>query len=674
MSIVISKLTPSDLDAVDELMRRNSRTLGFLPKQALRDYLEKAGVFGARTSDGELIGYLLYGDYPDYYRIAQLCVSEESRKKGIAKRLVDALKETVTSQKFIRLNCRRDFAAHEVWPQLGFVPLHEKPGRSAAGHLLTRWHLSLSADDQLGLFRAKTSAESLDVVIDAQIFFDFYEADNDKTAPSKALFNDFSTDALSLWITDELFVEIDRAQNPNQRKKSREKAHTSSTISKIEHDPRAADHWEKILSTILPADSRSRKSDIRHLAKTAASDVDIFVTRDQALLHKSEKIAALTQMKISSPVELILKLHHLSGEESYTSKRISGGNLKWKRIASDDLASLSLDSFLNHQETKGKFREKLESILARPNRNECELLKVSEDVLAVRALTHGSDKRLPVPLARLARQADRFLFGRFLIADMIYKALEKNLNMVKCDASSLTSSLVPHLLDVGFTKSHGSFVRFCFPYHLTREEVLSRITELCPESIDDYRTMSDRDLERHCSPLSLAVDQNCFLVPIKPGYALSLIDSSQSAEDLFGGKTSVLLRWDNVYYRRKTHHHILNLPARVLWYESSPKKRIVALSHLDAVEIDVPKVLFKRFKKFGILEWKDVFQLCQGDHSRQIMALKFSHTFPFRQPISLDTVRDVYENEGSNLTLQSPSRVPMEVFRKLLLLGYPEQV
>lgn len=671
MSIVISKLTPSDLDAVDELMRRNSRTLGFLPKQALLNYLKKAGVFGARTSDGELIGYLLYGDYPDYYRIAQLCVSEEFRNKGIAKQLVDVLKETVTSQKLIRLNCRRDFPAYEVWRQLGFVPLDERPGRSAAGHLLTQWCFLLAPNDQLSLFQAKTSAESLDVVIDAQIFFDFDEADSDKTAPSKALFNDFSTDALSLWITNELFVEIDHAPNPNQRKKTREKARTFLTV---EHDPQAMEHWEKILSTILPADSRSQKSDIRHLAKTAASDVDIFVTRDQALLHKSEKIAALTQVKISSPVELILKLHHLSGEESYTSKRIVGGDLEWKRIASDDLASLSLDSFLNHQETKGKFREKLESILAKPNHNECELLKASNDILAVRALTRGSDKRLPVPLARLARQTERSLFGRFLIADMIYKAVERNLNMVKCDASTLTSSLVPYLLDVGFTKNCGSFVRFCFPYHLTREEVLSRITELCPESIDDYRAMSDIDLERHCSPLSLVLDQNCFLVPIKPGYALSLIDNSQSAEDLFGGKTSVLLRWDNVYYRRKTHHHILKPPARVLWYESSPKKRIVALSHLDTVEIDIPKVLFKRFKKFGILEWKDVFQLCQGDHSRQIMALKFSHTFPFRKPISLDTVRGVYENEGSNLTLQSPSRVPMEVFRKLLLLGYPEQI
>ena len=142
MSITISKLTSADLDAVDELMKHYSKTLGFLPKPALLDYCKKEGVLGAKTSGGQLIGYLLYGNYPDYFRIAQLCVSEDIRNQGIARQLVDALKATITTQKIIELSCRRDFPAHEMWPKLGFVPLSEKPGRSAAGHL----HDSLVSD------------------------------------------------------------------------------------------------------------------------------------------------------------------------------------------------------------------------------------------------------------------------------------------------------------------------------------------------------------------------------------------------------------------------------------------------------------------------------------------------------------------------------------------------
>ena len=49
MSITISKLRPADLAAVDKLMKWNSRTLGFLPRKALLEYINKEGVLGAKN-------------------------------------------------------------------------------------------------------------------------------------------------------------------------------------------------------------------------------------------------------------------------------------------------------------------------------------------------------------------------------------------------------------------------------------------------------------------------------------------------------------------------------------------------------------------------------------------------------------------------------------------------
>ena len=153
MKVTISQLTSTDLDAVDELMKRDSRTLGFLTRETLLEaYLNKGGGLGAKTKNGKLIGYLLYGDYPDRFRIAQLCVSEGFRGQDIAKRLLEALKESATTQKIIKLHCRRDFPANDIWPRLGFVALYEKSGRSKYGHLLTLWCLTLALDDQLEAF------------------------------------------------------------------------------------------------------------------------------------------------------------------------------------------------------------------------------------------------------------------------------------------------------------------------------------------------------------------------------------------------------------------------------------------------------------------------------------------------------------------------------------------
>ncbi|MDE0326361.1 MAG: GNAT family N-acetyltransferase, partial [Candidatus Poribacteria bacterium] len=145
MQTTIKQLTAVDLDAVDDLMKRYGQTLGFLPRGALEYYLqgEKGGVLGAKTDAGQLVGYLLYAANPSYFRLTHLCVLEEYRGQGIAKRLVNDLKDSTTTQRSIELNCRRDFPANDLWPELGFVTLGEKPSRSKNGHFLTIWQLTL---------------------------------------------------------------------------------------------------------------------------------------------------------------------------------------------------------------------------------------------------------------------------------------------------------------------------------------------------------------------------------------------------------------------------------------------------------------------------------------------------------------------------------------------------
>ena len=282
MQMTISILRSADLKAVDTLMKRNIKTLGFLTEETLLEgFLNKEGALGAKTDDGQLMGYLLYAAYPLYFRITQLCVSEDFREQGIAKQLLEALKNSATTQKIVRLRCRQDFPANSIWPQLGFVALDEKPGRSREGHLLTLWRLTLAKDDQLSLFQANTSEETLDVIIDAQIFFHFDEPDSDSSKPSKELLADFLVDSLNLWITDELFNEINRNADPNQRARSRKSA---QRFPLVESEPTVVAHFDKKLRQILPTNKPSRESDGRQLAKAAASDVKIFVTQDQELL------------------------------------------------------------------------------------------------------------------------------------------------------------------------------------------------------------------------------------------------------------------------------------------------------------------------------------------------------------------------------------------------------
>ena len=671
MTVAILQLTPADLGAVDFLMKRYGRTLGFLPGEALRSYLkkEKGGVLGAKTDTGQLVGYLLYAANPNYFRITHLCVLEEYQGQGIAKRLVENLTESADTQRAIKLNCRRDFPANTLWPELGFVSLGEKPSRSKDGHFLTIWQLTLTTNTQLEIFQAKTSANALDIVIDAHIFFDFDEPDIDKTMPSKALLSDFLVDSLDLWVTDELLNEINRQDDPEKRKRSQNRAQCFPTV---ESDPGLVEEFGKRLNSIFPSSKPSQRSDIRQLAKAAASNVKTFVTRDGDLLKKRREIIDTTGLKVINPAELIVQLHELFEGQSYAPDRIVGLNLRWDRLTSNDLTDFPYDSFLKYRERKGRFKEKLESLIVQPDRYECGLLRSGNEIIAIRILKSGPNKVITASMARVARSADHLLFGRFLIADTIFKAVEKNLDLIKFEVSALTPSLMPYLLEMGFVQCDDSFVRFCFASCFSRNEVLAAISDLSPESINRYQNMSDAELERRCSPLVLdSTEATCFLIPIRPGYAMGLIDKDQSSQDLFGGDPNILLRWDNVYYRAKNRHRMLTAPGRILWYVSRRKKEIIAVSYLDDVVIDTTKELFRQFKRFGILRWNDLYEMCEHDLSRELMVLKFSHTFLFREPISLDNVRTIFAKNGAGLSLQGPSKVPVQIFYKLFQEGYP---
>ena len=651
-------------------MKRNSKTLGFLPRAVLEDYLERDSVLGVKTQDGQLVGYLLYGNYPHRFRIAQLCVGEYSRGQGIARRLLEALKSSATTQKSIRLNCRNDFPAHKMWRKLGFVPIDERPGRSKERHLLTTWRLPLALDDQLELFRANISETVLDVVMDAQVFFHLDEPDSDVTRPSKMLISDIFFHSVNLWFTDELFSEIIRNRDAKKRQIDRQRARQ---FFEVKHDPIAFDLFSESLKRVLPSGNESQISDINHLAKAAASEVNLFVTSDKGLLSKAKQVAGLVNLQVLSPTELILRLNELSSRDTYQPDLVSGLGLAWRRLASDEHASFPFNLFLNQGEPLRQFRRRVDSLLADPTRDKLEVLWSDGDPIALRSIRYGPGRVLTSTLGRVANSRADQSVQRFLISDLFGKAIRQNLEMVKFETSTLPASLILGLSDMGFTRTDDHFLRFCFARHQEREDTLKQISRLAPEAVHLYRGMTSLDLERSCSPLSSDAIQNHFLIPIRPHYALNLFDRSQSARDMFGGNPDVLLLWRNVYYRSASYRNTLKAPGRILWYVSRNPKAIVAVSHLDKVVIDMPKELFRRFKKIGTLNSEDLYEMCGREPLRELMAIQFSHTFLFEKPVALDAVRKAFEEDDIGFNMQSPRRLQPSTFRKLFELGYPER-
>ena len=670
MEISLSLLPAEDLHSVDALMKQNSATLGFLPFEALTDYQQRGGLLGAKTENNELAGYLLYATPHSYFRIAQLCVSEHHRGKNIARTLLNHLCASATTQRLIKLHCRRDYPVNSMWPKLGFVPLRDKPGRSSAGHSLTYWCLTLAQDHQLELFQAQTLDEHINVVVDAQVFFDFHEPASNKTSPSQALRSDFPVDTLRLWATDELLVEIDRNRNQHQRETSRRRA---LEFSQIRHEPALANRFEALLRKILPSNSRSQLSDIRHLAKTAASNASMFVTRDKSLLSQAEQIRDLIDLTVLSPTELIVRFSELYQERRGSLDRVSGSDVSWRNVVVQDIAPFPIDTFVDPDERHGPFLEKLNAFLAQPDSYECKFLDMGDNIVALRVLSNHERNCLSIPLARTSRVVDRSRVERFLISDTLSAAIAMNCDTVSFDTTGVGGSMISSLVHMGFIEHKDAHVRFTIPSSMSREQALARIASSMPDLMPKFRSMTDIDLQRHCSPLSIPSSQPAFLFPIRPVYAMSLFDLQEARQDLFGANTSVLFRSENVYYRKATHRQLIEAPARILWYVSNPTKSITAISQLDAVEIDQPKNLFRAFEKFGILGWQEIYDMCEGNVDQELMAIQFSNTFLLRNPMSLEQLRDIFNEHGRQPVLQSPSQICAPILETIIQRGFEER-
>lgn len=191
----------SDLDSVKSIYSEHKRVLGFMPDGGFRERLAKNQVIVVKA-DSVIAGYVLFSlNLSREVRIAHLAVSGSFQRQGLSKHLVDYLVKQYTDKSRIRLNCRADYEASEIWQRLGFIAARRKPGRKAGGSELIVYHYSLDANP---LFTPVETTENLPLVVcDANVCIDMrYEA-RPRHENSSGLLADWLTDEIRLSVTEE---------------------------------------------------------------------------------------------------------------------------------------------------------------------------------------------------------------------------------------------------------------------------------------------------------------------------------------------------------------------------------------------------------------------------------------------------------------------------------------
>jgi len=689
-TIQVYQHTPH-LKKVIELWRAHSDTLGFFPDGAFDEYAGKGRILAAVSDDDQLLGYLIFRLARHHATIVQFCVDPASRGVGVAAVLLSALKGALPAHiASIRLSCRRDFPATNTWPRLGFHAASERPGRSAAGALLTTWLLDLGVPDLFSELRNR-DAPPIVVVIDAHLFFDVEVSSETCFEETSLLFRTWREEDLEPWITDELFNEINRNKDLAARTQLRQRAQDWRRVANT------PESFAEALSQVNLVTGHGRsirdESDRRQLAHAIAGGATVFATRDEGLLALAPELFRTLGINVLHPSAVLTHLDEILDEARYSPRRLAGTASRAHPLRTSELEEVvrevsraNLLPFREYRDlvrsimgdSSGHFlvvRDRAQSIMGSLGYRLSKLTKI----VAVDLLYASPDLRIASTLSsHLLQQAVNF-------------GVESDALVVQ--VSEVFSSAVDPIAasDMGFILAEGRWVKFLFDGVHSISSCIAWLSD---------GTLMHSQFKAHCDALKgillehrddlasttlqvaraiwpghvMDLRMPAFIVPIRPNWAKDLFDVGLAGADLFGGREDLLLRTENVYYRSRQNSNGLCAPCRLLWYVSGARSRgsadtaaIRAVSLASEVRCEAASDLFRRYRRLGVYEWSDIVSLSKGSSTREIMAIRFGPTRMLREGVSFRKIQELLAASGGRShPLVSPVRLSDEAFVEIL--------
>ncbi len=674
----------------------NKNTLGLFPKDAYHESASKKRIIVAVSKDaGKLIGYLLYSlsRQKMLVSIVHLCIDVPWRGMGIPKLLFEMLKElTQDGYLGVRVRCRVDYSANKLWPKLGFIAVGEMDGRGKKSTKLTIWKFEYEHTSLFSYTANQYENLKVRVVIDANIFYQIQNPEMPASEESLPLLEPWLD--IDLHVTPEMLNEINRNKDINARKAARKFFGSFSIVNSKSSHNNFREIQER-LKPIFPASlSQSDESDLRQLAYAIADEIPFFVTRDGPMLGRADDVFEKFGIQILRPSDLILMQDELLRGDEYIPSRLAGSQLRIERVHSQQSEKLIEKFLCDQEETKGAFRKTIQLTLGNASTIETFMVMDAQGVEhGLISYSRQLDGEIIVPIFRVGKAKICQYVAKYLVNNVVLTASSEKRNLIKVIDAHLPATVIFALQDNGFIKIKDGWFKATLSKVLPSYEIVKQLSshnwpDYARSPLNNFalnipETPSKStllEIEKNLWPLKIEdLDLPCFIVPIRPEWAMHLFDVDIASQDLFGGEPALILNAENVYYR-KSSPKVLSAPGRVLWYVSQGKKRyqgsmfIKACSYLDDVEIGKPKQLFSKYKKLGIYKWLDVYNgVANKDLDKDIMAFKFSRTEIFKHPIHLSYLQFIWKSDGKNFNnAVSPLLINNDRFLQLYSLGMME--
>jgi predicted transcriptional regulator len=389
-----------------------------------------------------------------------------------------------------------------------------------------------------------------------------------------------------------------------------------------------------------------------------------------------------------TPTDLIVKLDDVRRDTQYQPVRFVGiQNLTIQLIDSkfDKLLLTNCFAAVDRAEKIADFQRNLRQIIANPDRFKCHVILDGENQpLALIAYCQYKHHELEVTMLRVKRGVLAAALARYLLFLSISVSVKENRQFTRLTDQYFDEIVIQAIQEDAFVRVNNGYLKANPLVAETAADMSQKLANLAkigeeynfcmkiadtlntPKLIQDIGTMAE--LERRLWPAKIIdADLPTFMIPIQPRWAKDLFDEELAKQYIFGSQIELALKRELVYYRSKWANGGLRpgVIGRILWYVSSNSsftlgtKEVKACSRLEEVIIDKPEKLYRQFRSLGVYELKDLMTIAKDEPNADIMAIRFSHTQLFPNPLTLKRIQGIL---GNKTTVQSVFRLPETKF------------
>jgi len=655
--------------------------LGPFPLGAFEDHARQKLILAAVTADKTVAGYVLYRVARKNRRasIVHLTTSEQFRGEGVARLLVERVKENTKYLLGISLCCRRDYNIADMWQSFGFTVRNSKPGRGANGAILDYWWFDHNHDDLWSqVANCDDYSERVSTVVDANVFYDLTNEKRPHAEESRVLEADWLEDSIELCVTQEIFNEIHRSPNEDEKKRSRIAVERYRLLKTDDAEVRKL---EKELAPLFNGATFVQDiSDMRHVAHAIVAEVPFFATRDKLMIERcSNTIYENYGLSILHPTDLINRCDVLRREADYRPSRLENSGWRERLVVANDIDAVV--SLFKHgiREKDHTFERQVRRFLAKPNEWDSKIVADGSKSPAVYFVQSvGDSKRLKIPVLRHVNHPLAGTLLRHLVHETIRKDGGEKYRVITVTDQELSDEAKATLTELGFVPDsaawwkisiNGLFSRVELSTAVQRSDVPLSLKERLAGAIVVAGSAGSEQgvmrLEHLFHPVKInSPDLPCYIVSIKHSWAEHFFDIPLGGQTLMDLKEELHLGIEGAYYCSASNKHV-SAPGRILWYVSGKDSMSVkACSHLEERFIETPKQLFSRFRHLGVYTWKHVLETVHGNPDHPLMAFRFSKTERFQRPVTLAELKRMEIPQPQN-----PRRISSEQFADIYKLG-----